>query len=76
MRYMLAGGVWTQLESRIPLGCRKMLENAAESHTSGVSMKAQSDRVVVGHVFGYAPFVQRTGTRIRERGVRVQSKRA
>jgi hypothetical protein len=40
------------------LEARKMLENAAESHTSGVSMKVQSDEVAVGHVFGYAPSVQ------------------
>jgi hypothetical protein len=31
---------------------------AAESPASSVSMKAQSDGVVVGHVFGYAPFVE------------------
>ena len=45
------------LGSRIKLEARKMLENAAESHTSGVSMKEQSDGVAVGHVFGYAPNV-------------------
>jgi hypothetical protein len=43
---------------REKLEARKMLENAAESHTSGVSMKEQSDEVAVGHVFGYAMFVQ------------------
>ncbi|MCC7118205.1 MAG: hypothetical protein IT310_06740 [Anaerolineales bacterium] len=40
--------VWEQKK----LEAWKMLENAAESHTSGVSMKAQSDGVAVGHVFG------------------------
>ena len=37
---------------------RKMLEKRAESPKSGVSMKAQSDMVAVGRVFGYAAFVQ------------------
>jgi hypothetical protein len=58
------------------LEARKMLENAAESHTSGVSMKVQSDGVAVGHVFEYPPFVRRTGTRTREHCVRDQPKRA
>ena len=40
------------------LEARKLLENAAESPASSVSMQAQSGRVAVGHVFGYAPFVQ------------------
>jgi hypothetical protein len=40
------------------LEARKMLENAADSRQSGVSMKAQSDKVAVGHVFGYAICVQ------------------
>ncbi|MBE3142234.1 MAG: hypothetical protein IMZ53_16815 [Thermoplasmata archaeon] len=31
-----------------------MLENAAESPASSVSMKVQPDGVAVGHVFGYA----------------------
>jgi hypothetical protein len=46
--------VWEQEKPE----ARKMLENAAESHTSGVSMKEQSDGVAVGHVFGYAMNVQ------------------
>ena len=56
--------VWEQEKPE----ARKMPENAAReaSHTacpepvegSGVSMKAQSDGVAVGHVFGYAPFVE------------------
>jgi len=37
---------------------RKMLGIAPDSPASGVSMKEQSDGVAVGHVFGYAPFVQ------------------
>ena len=53
-----------------------MLEKAAESHLSSVSMKAQSDGVAVGRVFGYAMTVQWTGTRIRERCVRAKPKRA
>ena len=40
------------------LEARKMLENAADSHQSGVSMSVQSARVAVGHVFGYAIEVQ------------------
>jgi len=40
------------------LEARKMLENAPESPASGVSMKAQSDGVAVGRVFGYAVTVQ------------------
>ena len=56
---LLAGGrAWTKLRERDSVRAWKMLENAAESHPSSVSMKAQPDRVAVGHVFGYAPFVQ------------------
>jgi len=51
-------------------------KRAAESPASSVSMKEQPDGVAVGHVFGYAVLVERTGTRTRERCVRDQSKRA
>jgi len=44
-------GEWKKLEAR------KILENGDESPPSSVSMRAQSDGVAVGHVFGYAPFV-------------------
>ena len=52
--------VWEQ--EKLEATLREMLDakrTAREaSHTSGVSMKAQSERVAVGHVFGYALFVE------------------
>ena len=71
-------GVDGALAPQEKLEARKLLDakRAAESPASSVSMKAQSDGVAVGHVFGYAKNVQRTGTRTRERCVRDQSKRA
>jgi hypothetical protein len=50
---MEVDSVWEQEKPE----ARKMFENAADSHTSGVSRKAQSDGIAVGHVIGYAPFV-------------------
>jgi len=55
---MALGRAWTLLGSRKKLEARKMLENAAESPASSVSMKTQSDGIAVGHVFGYAMNVQ------------------
>ena len=62
LRYASAGyagagvdSVWEQKK----LEARKMLAvGAAESPASSVSMKGKPDGVAVGHVFGYAPFVQ------------------
>jgi len=36
LRYLLAGGMWIRLESRISLGRKKKPQNAAESRQSGV----------------------------------------
>ena len=53
-----AGAGVDSVREQEKLEARKMLVNRAESPASSVSMKVQSDGVAVGHVFGYAPFVQ------------------
>ena len=56
---------------------REMLAvGAAESPASGVSMKAQSDGVAVGHVFGYACVCSENGNAYPGTLRKGQSKRA
>jgi len=45
LRYLRVGGRRQNFESRILFGCRKMLENAAESHPSSARF--------VGQLFAY-----------------------